>query len=772
MKLTRSNPLRLSLGVLPLSLMILCEAAVASVTNVPSSVQYVESFPSVIPADGTQKVRLRVSVGRPVQRVFLSTVASGASVSNVDLVDNGTNGDAVAADGIYTSREISITPPSLPLRYLFGSQTFQGQSSFTIGGLSVTETNGSTAAMFTAPEVGLLDTGIQLTEVSPVSAEIQAASHVVNVRQNVSPASQDVLNSLRGASDGSLRSLTQKLYQSFPDRYDFIVAVSPTTGEFSNFLDSRNFTAGRHYRVQNAVSGIGQNLSDSTALYGSGGRLLSVNVVKPNSRGMHSNNILHEMTHQWGANLNSSLGIALGGHWNGYSSVGSILGGFKWALQPNGTWLIESGPGKLKVMAPLDRYLAGFIPASEVPDLYVYNSNTKAPGFRQIDGDPIFPSEIVKTVTMNNITAIHGARSPSSGSAQKQFNTLFVVESVGRLLTQTEMTFYNRLAAEFERELSPSDPDPVIEQNWVPATRYFGPGTSISSSVADPFVGLGRIEAESYLTQSGTLAIYGDAIGNIGRDDWAKYQQVDFGGGAEKVTISLASDRQGGRVNFHVGAFDGPKIGTATIGHTDGWDDFEEVTVDLTSIPVGVQDLYLVFKDANRPMMDVDWFEFYEPGEVDSGIVLYEDDFSGPLYFTNAQTLTFSGNPIARVTVPSSGNLTSKNNFSHLSGSIPLDNNESVITVEAEYQLTAQAVEADYRVTVRFKNAQNQNIDVNSDFIRLNSDYHQRFILLPVDLPVPANAVSIAEVRLRFQPAVSGSPSQTLYIDNFKMSGR
>jgi hypothetical protein len=238
--------------------------------------------------------------------------------------------------------------------------------------------------------------------------------------------------------------------------------------------------------VCNDVHGIGIPLFDDSALYGASGRLQGINLVDTGKRGITINNVLHEVTHQWAAFVSLALGLnSDSAHWHVYSNAGSIVGGFGWIPQPDGTWMLdgEQTRGRLREMPPLDRYLAGFLPGDGVGPLMVYDTNSKHPVLRLMDGDPIQPEEVVINIGVEDIVAIHGERVPGVMEAQRHFNVLFVIESVDRLLTDVEMTFYNLLGQEFERLLAPGTSSPILALNWVPSTRYFGQGITVSSRV-------------------------------------------------------------------------------------------------------------------------------------------------------------------------------------------------------------------------------------------------------------------------------------------------
>ena len=435
--------------------------AASAVFTVPSSdVQYYEVVPGVIPVDGSETFRVYVHLGRAVDAVYLDTTVSRFPVSRTTFLDDGTDGDLAANDGIYTSGVFSYNTAafSYPLTYI---TDVTGINYASFGNVRIREADLTTVNKFNVnPKVGLIDPGlVPTTDVATLSPDIQAASHFVNVRRTGPPSAQNALHNL-GTSD--LSGLTQSIYSEIPDNYDFLILGSAMHGE--KLGSSSNFTAGAHHRVKNIASGIGIDPQDDTALYGSSsGRLMSINLIDTADRGNKINNVLHELTHQWSSFFDGGLGLGQG-HWDDFSNVGSILGGYEWIPQPDGSWLVDKDHKKsnLSRMALLDRYTAGFIEADAVPDILVYDQSTTHPETRAANDTPIQPGEIVTTVTIEDIIAVEGERLPSSTESQKHFNMLFVVESIDRLLTPSEMTFYNLLAREFERVLPPGEANPAL----------------------------------------------------------------------------------------------------------------------------------------------------------------------------------------------------------------------------------------------------------------------------------------------------------------------
>ena len=76
----------------------------------------------------------------------------------------------------------------------------------------------------------------------------------------------------------------------------------------------------------------------------------------------------------------------------------------------------------------LDLYLMGLISAAEVPDFFVLK-NLVGVG-KDANGEPIFKAERTK-VTIRDVIAAEGPRSPDVDRSQREFNTGIVVVEHG-----------------------------------------------------------------------------------------------------------------------------------------------------------------------------------------------------------------------------------------------------------------------------------------------------------------------------------------------------
>ena len=116
----------------------------------------------------------------------------------------------------------------------------------------------------------------------------------------------------------------------------------------------------------------------------------------------------------------------------------------------------------------------------------------------------------------------------------------------------------------------------------------------------------GRIEAEFMAAESGveTSDIYdgevktGVALTDLHDGNWSAVSQVDFGDGVESFTVSVSSEREGGKIELWIdGGNDngGTLIGTCDVPNTGVLKNFQEITCDTEPVS-GVHNLYLVYR--------------------------------------------------------------------------------------------------------------------------------------------------------------------------------
>jgi hypothetical protein len=434
-----------------------------------------ECVPSVIRADGVDSFRLEEDVNGAVSNVVLGLVGSylqfvtGTNTQN--LRDDGLNGDRVAGDHIFTSERIVYGPTIyFPANMFYDSNSPAGLHYQTLGACRVIETNGVTNEFLIYPTIGLLNTNVPLVETVQLATNVVASAHLMNI----STGARQCQKALRQDTFSSMNAVTKPIYSVLPDAFDFLTFLSVDHAEYVPDSYSENFVAGAHSRAKVNYTGTGLASNDSTAFYGSGGRLLGVSILDVLSRGIAASICTHEMLHQWASFTSGSLGLTSsdGSHYSSACSADSLVGGAHWTWNTNGTLTAGCGGGDGTQAPPLDKYMMGLIWGSNVPPLYVNN-----------DGAGCYPVVTnYSTVSISNIQAIHGVRTPTPATAQKQFQLCFAVESFGRFLTPVEMTFFEVLASHYTQPIAPGQPSPPVG-GWSSIANYFGEGSKWNSDV-------------------------------------------------------------------------------------------------------------------------------------------------------------------------------------------------------------------------------------------------------------------------------------------------
>ena len=227
-----------------------------------------------------------------------------------------------------------------------------------------------------------------------------------------------------------LGAYSQALYTHFEDAFDFVMF-------FSN-LDDLGDHEHLHYvgvysSVRNHTAGVGlRTFYDNR--YGSAERLKGV-IHFPYNRALLFGPALHELLHAW---ANYAIPTSVGAHW-GFSSADGQLGGFDIAN------LVELGDGRYAAgrfgtfanggnrppYSPIELYFAGYLPPEEVPDLWVAADGEwvveEGSQARTEDGHSIFSASDVRTYTIEDIVAEHGARVPAMAEAQWHFRVAVVL---------------------------------------------------------------------------------------------------------------------------------------------------------------------------------------------------------------------------------------------------------------------------------------------------------------------------------------------------------
>lgn len=452
--------------------------------SLPPGTRSWESTPGVIRNDGIESFRVEVNTNGSVREVRIDAASFYLIEPSSNILrDDGLEGDKVAGDGIYTSGEFKFdTSKTLPPHYLHDTNSPPGIFETNFGPVIIEEIDGTETQFLLQPSVGILSKDIPATKIKPFSEDLVASPNLINIRSS----QLDTQKNLRQL-DGDLRNITSKIYESLPDSFDFLVLYSANKIERSPQNSRENFISQTRRTAQRKAIGTGYlSPFNSSNYYGSSGRLLSINILDTYRRGIQTQNVIRGILHQWSAYITPSLGITTGSSYSSRSSVGSLLGSRYWNDLGNGNFEIDCSYNSKKytTASPLDKYLMGLIDGSLVPEMYAYSNELETPNLKCLKGENIiYPDEIVSTVTIEDIQNLYGTRFPGPENAQRQFNVGFIIESHGRFLTDTEMTYYQILSEYFSRSIPDDTPLPSILFSWVPVEGYFGEGTTWNTKI-------------------------------------------------------------------------------------------------------------------------------------------------------------------------------------------------------------------------------------------------------------------------------------------------
>jgi len=230
--------------------------------------------------------------------------------------------------------------------------------------------------------------------------------------------------------------IAREFYRHYPDIYDFLVV-------FTSFDFNAGSALAFHHAVRNDVTGLGpqKTVFDNSFAYGSAGRLqgfidmtaLSTYTTDPFNPAFDSvlQTFSHEFMHQWAAfvrfrdsdgSLSDGLRGRDGAHWSFLlNSDASLMYGNRWRDNGDGTY---TSVGMRDNFSQLDLYLMGLAGRDEVaPMTLLVVPEVDA---KRLPETGVTISATPKTVTIDDIIAAEGPRSPSVEDSQKDFRFAFI----------------------------------------------------------------------------------------------------------------------------------------------------------------------------------------------------------------------------------------------------------------------------------------------------------------------------------------------------------
>lgn len=131
----------------------------------------------------------------------------------------------------------------------------------------------------------------------------------------------------------------------------------------------------------------------------------------------------------------------------------------------------------------------------------------------------------------------------------------------------------------------------------------------------DKFNPYRKVEAETMAFSKGIKTEQNDKVGvyvtDIHNGDYIKLQGVHF---CKKIprtfTARVASGLRGGAIEIRIDSLGGKLLGSLEVPATGGWEEWQTLTTDLTSVVKGHHDLYFVFTGRKGPkLFNFDWWE-------------------------------------------------------------------------------------------------------------------------------------------------------------------
>ena len=264
-----------------------------------------------------------------------------------------------------------------------------------------------------------------------------------------------------GVGKRGMVRVSLEFYRHYKDEFDLVVLVLRSeTGFFPDHWGTG--VQGRMAVVRNALQGTGTSRLNFGHAFGSDEKLKGVVQLASNFQ-ILDGALLHEFMHLWYFNL-EIFPTSVFGHW-GFSSVGGRLGGFQRdELNSLGDGKYSAGyfqPQDGRMALPygdLEMYLAGWIPANEVPDIWVaedgewlkkdlteeeladceIKEGPLAGTYKldcttelDADGNKIFTASKTSTRSMEQIIEKIGPRVPSVEDSQKEFRIAFILVTHG-----------------------------------------------------------------------------------------------------------------------------------------------------------------------------------------------------------------------------------------------------------------------------------------------------------------------------------------------------
>lgn len=302
---------------------------------------------------------------------------------------------------------------------------------------------------------------------------LQGATSIVDFRSDASGTYSAAVAEVFGNTlQVDVVTVAQQFYQTHDDAYDYLVIYNnmdiPAMGEG---------TVAYEQTVRNAGSGFGVAAVDAGSQLGSASRLQSVINLGPlgqypsdpaalvaaraPQRDTPVTIVAHEAGHRFlafasvrdanDAAARPMLGFQLA-HWSFlFDSEASVMEGERIADRGGAAKPQFLTTDLTQGYAPLDQYLMGFLPASQVPDVFLVENPTPnyAPAMHQLSGIGFDGAR--RNITAADVMAAEGRRTPDDTVAQRRFRFAFIlVTAAGTQATAADLGKVDGFRRQFE----------------------------------------------------------------------------------------------------------------------------------------------------------------------------------------------------------------------------------------------------------------------------------------------------------------------------------
>lgn len=429
----------------------------------PQKNAWTQAIPSVVwngdPASVTT-LTVHIVKRKDVKRVWLTSLGGEAPEGRRELFDDGTHGDVKANDRVFTLADVALPGRSGRDDMDPGFHTWWGFLRVELADGTLLGNDYGMIVGMADPEyknqfpVRRFGNGLSAT---PWAFFIEDSGYQVM-------DSYPVANVYCGTKN---YQAYKKLYSVYPDVFDFAL-LTPGMQIFR----PKDLAENVPYNVQvsNAVKNIGIRVFDNTGKFGSAGRLKSVQFESFSCYEIAD----HETGHNWAAYIGKRLGLLEKNnyaHWNSLSDIGGQMGYFyfegdrigRFKFNGDGTWHLTPNTA-VEPYSPLELYVMGLVPSSEIPDIHVL----KNPDFTNPER---ITAETYQTISAKQLEkAMGGERIPSAEDSQKDF-TMAVLVTQDLPFNDAAYAFFSLYSQELGRKSAPRMHDYFAPFFWATGGR-------------------------------------------------------------------------------------------------------------------------------------------------------------------------------------------------------------------------------------------------------------------------------------------------------------